>query len=414
MAAAGRTQTTFHYERLRALSSGVLETAATTFLLLIAVRWHHGGPLSKALIATGGSLGLMLSPWFVLQVERLGWPVALAASRLSVVGAAAFLVMAIAPALPIYVAGCVLALTTTSASVPLLTQLYQENYPPEMRGRLFARTMMARVATAAVFGHMAGVMLSGHFERFRWLLVMFAAASGFAAWCLGRCPSPQLSHSGGTHPFHALKYVRRDRVFRQTLIAWMFIGFAMLMMAPLRVEFLANPKHGITLDGKALTAAMVATLTTVIPNLARLAMNPVWGRLFDRMNFFTLRLALNLGFAAGIVSFFAMGSLPGLVIGAVLFGVANAGADVAWSLWVTKFAPAGRVADYMSVHTFFTGLRGMLAPVVAFYLVADMPVRTLGWISVGLIAAGSLVLVPEIKFGRKALHGDVLVEEVSD
>ena len=30
---------------------------------------------------------------------------------------------------------------------------------------------------------------------------------------------------------------------------------------------------------------------------------------------------------------------------AILFGISNAGGDVAWSLWVTKFAPAARVAD---------------------------------------------------------------------
>ena len=45
--------------------------------------------------------------------------------------------------------------------------------------------------------------------------------------------------------------------------------------------------------------------------------------------------------------------------------ISGAGADVAWSLWVTKFAPPERVADYMSVHTFFTGVRGFLAPVTA-------------------------------------------------
>ncbi len=409
-----RTRVTFQNERLRAVSAGVLESAATTFLLLIAVRWFDGGPFSKAMIAAGGSLGLVLAPWLVLQVERWGWPVAQAAARLALVGAAAFLIMALVPILPVFVAGAVLALATSSAAVPLLTQMYQENYPPEMRGRLFSRTMMARVAAAAAFSELAGRMLSGHFEYFRWLLISFAGASGFAAFCLSRCPSRPLSASGGTHPFHALRFVRDDRLFRQTLIAWMFLGFAMLMMAPLRVEILANPAHGITLKGKLLTAANIAFLTSVIPNIARLVFNPLWGWLFDRMNFFMLRITLNIGFAAGIVSFFTTGSMTGLVLGAVLFGVSNAGADVAWSLWVTKFAPPGRVADYMSVHTFFTGVRGFLAPLVAFYVVADFPVFVLGWISVGLITIGSLLLVPEIKFGRQGRSGGALVEEVTD
>ena len=76
------------------------------------------------------------------------------------------------------------------------------------------------------------------------LLVVFAAAFAFAAFCLARVPSRPLTALGGTHPFRALRYARSDRVFRQTLISWMFLGFATLMVGPLRVEYLANPTHG--------------------------------------------------------------------------------------------------------------------------------------------------------------------------
>jgi MFS family permease len=308
----------------------------------------------------------------------------------------------------------VVALTASSAAIPLLTQIYQENYPERERGVRFARTMILRIAMAALFSDLAGRALSGHFARFRWLLVSFSLASAFASFCLARIPSRPLSASGGTHPFHALRFFRDDRLFRQTIISWMFLGFATLMMAPLRVEYLANPKYGVKWQGKALTAGTVALLTGVIPNLARLVLNPVWGWCFDHMNFFVLRITLNVGFALGIISFFTTGSPIGLVVGAIVFGIANAGADVAWSLWVTKFAPPDRVADYMSVHTFFTGLRGVLAPLVAFYLVSGMQPQVLGWISAVLILIGSSFLVPEIKFGKGARPAAALVEEVSD
>jgi MFS family permease len=189
----------------------------------------------------------------------------------------------------------------------------------------------------------------------------------------------------------------------------MLMGFANLMMLPLRVEYLANPKYG-----HQLTVANVALLTGVVPNLARLVMSPIWGHLFDHMNFFALRVTLNCGFAIGILTFFTSDSMAGMVIGAVVFGVSNAGGDVAWSLWVTKFAPPGRVADYMAVHTFLTGVRGVLAPLAAFLAVGTL---TLGWlagISAALIIAATLLLVPEIKWGKKARPGGALVEEVSD
>lgn len=409
-----RTAVTYRYERWRAISAGIFETAATIFLLLIAVRGYHAGPLAKAMVAGGGSLGLLLAPWVVSRVEAGRWRVGHAAAGLAVVGAASFLVMALVPALPVFVAGSVLALTTSAASVPLLTQMYQENYPGHQRGRLYSRTVMIRIATAAVFSDLAGRALSAEIGHARWLLLVFAASSAFAGFCLYRCPTRPLALSGGTHPFRALRYARTDRIFRQTLIAWMFLGFAMLMMSPLRVEYLANPEHGVEVHGQLLTSGLIALLTGVIPNVARLILNPVWGWLFDRMNFFVLRLTLNLGLMAGIFSFFTTGTLTGLVVGGVLFGISSAGADVAWSLWVTKFAPPDRVADYMSVHTFFTGVRGVIAPVTAFYLVSDLQPHIIGWMGVGLIATGSIFLVPEIKHGKLARHGKVPVEEVSD
>jgi MFS family permease len=410
-----RTVITYRYERWRALSAGVLEVAATIFLLLIAVRWYNAGPLAKALIAGGGSLGLILAPWIVSRVEELRWPVALAASRLFAVGAVSFLVMALVPNLPVYVAGCVLATTASSSAVPLLIQMYQENYPDRERGRRFARTMMIRIATAAIFSELAGRALSHHISYYRWLLVIFAIAFAFGSFCVHRCPSRPLTASGGTHPFHALRFVRNDRLFRQTLIAWMFLGFAMLMMSPLRVEYLANPKYGAHWQGVPITAAVVALLTGVVPNIARLILNPVWGWLFDNVNFFILRLALNVGLVIGIISFFTTGSELGLVAGAIVFGISNAGADVAWSLWVTKFAPPDRVADYMSVHTFFTGVRGVVAPVVAFYLLSThVSIHGMGWISIGLIIIGSMFLLPEVRLGREARPASALVEEVTD
>jgi hypothetical protein len=409
-----RTATTYRYELRRAVAGGVLEAAGTLFLLLIAVRWYRAGPLAKALVAGGSSYGYLIAPWVVSRVEAAGWPVAKGAARLAVVGAFSFLLMALFPYLPVYVAGCILALTSVSAAIPLLTQIYQENYPERERGARFGRTMMIRIGAAALFSDLAGRALSGHIERFRWLLLIFAAASGFAASCLARCPSRPLAASGGTHPFHALRFARHDRVFRQTLISWMFLGTATLMMGPLRVEYLANPRYGLKWQGGLLTAGTVALLAGVVPNLARLIFNPLWGWLFDTMNFFILRITLNVGFMLGMISFFATGSVAGLVVGAVLFGISNAGADVAWSLWVTKFAPPERVADYMSVHTFFTGVRGVLAPVLGFYLVSGFAPATLGCISAGLILIASLFLVPEIKFGKGARSGSVLVEEVSD
>jgi MFS family permease len=403
-----RTAITFRHERWRALSAGVLETASMTFLLIIAVRWFHAGSTAKALVAGGGSFGLFLTPLIVSYVARIGWTASKAASALAIFGAAWFALMAAIPVLPLFVVGSMLAMAASSGAVPLFTHMYHDNYPEKIRGQLFSSTVMIRIAAAAVFSEAAGRFLFADMARYRWLLVIFAFAFALAAVHLWKCPTTRITREDGAHPFRALGYLRTDRILRVTLAAWMLMGTANLMMLPMRVEYLANPKYGMNLS-----VVEVAFLTGVIPNVARLILSPVWGWLFDRMNFFVLRAALNVGFAVGILSFFTSESLAGLLAGGIIFGASNAGGDIAWSLWVTKFSPPERVADYMSVHTFFTGVRGVAAPMLAFHLTNRYSMAGLGIASAILIFLSILFLIPEMKFGRGKLK-PALVEEVSE
>src|SRR5258706_14124017 len=110
MVAGERTRVTFLYERWRAPAAGIIEAAATLFLLLIAVRFYNAGATAKALVAGGGSLGLLIAPWIVQKVEGACMPVARAASILAFIGAASFLMIALVPAFPAFFINCAVAL----------------------------------------------------------------------------------------------------------------------------------------------------------------------------------------------------------------------------------------------------------------------------------------------------------------
>ena len=128
----------------------------------------------------------------------------------------------------------------------------------------------------------------------------------------------------------------------------------------------------------------------------------------------TGNVILNFFFAVSLVLFFHSTSMVGLCIAAGLFGVANSGGEVAWSLWVTKFAPAKHVADYMSVHLFFNGIRNFISPFLGFWLIGLMPASNLSLFSAGLIVASSLALLSNYPSGEKARRGAALTEEISD
>ena len=143
-------------------------------------------------------------------------------------------------------------------------------------------------------------------------------------------------------------------------------------------------------------------LTVTIPSVVRLACMPLFGRAFDKMSFFSARILVNMLFALYVAAFFSGSSDIGLVLGAVAFGVASAGGDLMWSLWVTKFAPPGRVADYMGLHTFFTGVRAVSAPLLGFLIISRVALTSVAWIAAALIVISSMVLLPEARLERRS------------
>ena len=385
-----RERATFRLERVRALAGGVLETAQVTFLLLIATRWFQASPGEKGLLQGASSAGLLLTPLLVSWAAALGMHAERAAAWLFAMGAAGVLMAALVPALPVFLGGAGLGFLCVAATAPFVASIYSQNYRAGRRGDLFSRNIVVRIVTSVAFAWIAGRVLEADPAHFRWILGVYAAALILNAWCAWHLPTVPLVRTEGRNPLRAFRWVREDRLFRLTLISWMLMGFGNLVMFPLRVEYLANERYGLHL-----AATDIALFTTIIPNAARLLFTRVWGRLFDRMNFFTLRILLNTGFMLGILSFFTGGGPAGLWAGALLFGVANAGADLAWSLWVTKVAPPERVTDYMAVHTFLTGARGLVAPFAAFYCAAHFGVGPTAGGAALLILAASLMLIRE-------------------
>jgi hypothetical protein len=244
-----------------------------------------------------------------------------------------------------------------------------------------------------------GAYLSANPDQWWTVIGAGALASAVLGVLHLQVPSDPLSNVEGAARawlphFHLL---HEDRRLRLTLTAWMLMGFGNLMLLPLRVEYLANPEYGIVA-----TTAKIAVITVVVPSIVRLLAMPLFGWIFDRLSFFASRIMVNVLFAVYVAAFFTGTSTAGLLFGAVVLGIASAGGDLMWSLWVTKFAPAGRTADYMGLHTFFTGIRAVTAPIVGFIVLGRVSLTAVALIAAGLMVAASLVLVPEARAERSA------------
>ena len=380
----------------RSIPLGVLMPLEQSVLLTIALkRFDAPGPV-KGLIAAAGGFGLLLSPFVTSLARRTHRPAMVVASVLSTIGAFGF-VLAASGSLATLTIGAIVGLASMNAIVPLMTVTYQRNFPTSERGKRVGWGLAVKVAVAAVVALLMGSLLKRHLNSW-WLVVLCGAfASVVMAFLQLQMPSDSLDHVEGrrNRPWPHFDLLKSDRQLSLTLGAWMLMGFGNLMLLPLRVEYLAQPKYGIVAD-----AGKITLLTVAIPSVVRLLTMPLFGAVFDRMSFFAARIVVNLFFAVYIAAFFTGTSDAGLVFGAVALGVGSAGGDLMWSLWVTKFAPSDRVADYMGLHTFFTGVRAVGAPMLAFAVITKLPLGTVAVIAALLMVAASLVLVPEARAER--------------
>lgn len=357
---------TFRNELWRSLPSGALDSMASTFGMLLAVRVFGLGQWEKSIFLGATSGGLLASLFAVPLLLRLRGRISGIAAGVQVAGAGFMAMAALMPRHPwVFVLGLSLGLFCFSMQIPLMTQIYRLNYPPESRGSLYAVAGATRGLSAVAFGLFGGWLLGRDLQNYPLLLWCFALAGLLSGWWTRGLPTtvwePDAQENASL--LSSLRWIGLDRDFRTLLISWMIMGIGNLVAASLFVEFLANPTHGINLP-----EPEVAMLTGVMPVLARSISSYPWGLIYDRVGLFKVRSILNLIFALSILIFFHGTQRSTWAAGMLLWGLATAGGNVTWGLWVTKLAPRQAVAQYMSVHTFLTGLRGVLAPPLAFFL----------------------------------------------
>lgn len=370
----------------------------TSLLLTIAIKHFDAPGVVKGVIAAAGGVGMLASPFVVAATRYSRHPAMQIVAWLSIMSTAAFAAAA-AGSLTIFVVGSLLAIAGLNAMIPLVTVTYERNFPPGELGRRVGWGMSIKVLVSVVVGLAMGELLDRRPDL--WWVAVVCGALAFAAMIPihHRVPSDALDHTHGERSpvwphFHLLL---EDRKLMLTLSAWMLMGFGNLMLLPLRVEYLATPEYGINAS-----ESKIAMLTVVVPSVVRLLMMPVFGHVFDRMSFFSSRILVNIFFALYVAAFFTGTSDAGLVLGAMLLGVGAAGGDLMWSLWVTKFAPPGRTADYMGLHTFFTGIRAVVAPILGFLILGRVSLTSIALLAATLMVGASLVLVPEARAERNA------------
>lgn len=373
---------------LRSLFMGIIESGYTSIAILVALRFFQASAGVKSLLAAGTSIGFLLSPVVLVSVARTSLPGSKICSLYMLGTSIGVFVAAFAGNTLAYTAGLLLATILSSQIPPVMVQIYSRNYHKKERARRISGNLMVASTVGACTSYLIGIFLDHDLSNFRLCLAGIGTACLCASIIHLRIPSTPLREADSPHLVHDLKLAFQDKFFAAMLIGWMLMGVGNLITIPLRIEYLANEKYGINASNT--TVLAIALITT---SVARVLSTPVWAWLFDKFNLALVRIGINLCFLTGLLLYFHVHDFLLLAVGAFLIGWATGGGTLAWNLWVTKVAPPGRESTYMSVHSFFTGIRGVPAPFVGYWILATYGPNPVGWTAAAFIATSSLLFL---------------------
>jgi MFS family permease len=386
---------TYTWERIRSLLTGFLEVIwqpGASVALLVAIRYFDADVFSKGIISAANFLGFLFAPVSLSLFARTGRPITRIMAFLYCSTAALLFAASFASQLVPYVLLMAFAHILLMQHLPMNTEMYGNHFTTHQRGHRISTVFLIAGSVSAIASVMVGRFLDIDLQSFRLIYRGAACCAVGIALCLIQIPSRPLELSKVGHPLRNIGLIKRDPLFAWMLLSWMLLGFGNLMTLPLRVEYMANPDFGIDA-----TNQTILLITGVVPLLARLMMTRVLGKLFDRVNLVTLRMALNLVLLVSMLCFFSTSNLWVMTLGMALLGSGMAGGRILWTLWVTKLAPPDQTSAYMSVHMMSTGIRGSIAPFVGYLLISQMPILQVAVIGSVLTLISTVMFFPARK-----------------
>jgi len=276
-----------------------------------------------------------------------------------------------------------------TALIPAQNSLYQQNYDPNARGRLFGRASVWGGVATAVAALGSGLLMDMEVpapgsrvpswlvgpESFRWLYPAAGVAGLGACLVYGsirlrRSGRPALHapieaavskywppHELVIHPFRlAATAVRttlvEDAGFRRFEVALFVYGLGFMVMQPVFARLFVD-ELGMSYMDAALAKGVVFYVVTI-------AALGYAGRMYDRIGLERLGARSTILLAVFALSLALVRNPQEAVAAFALFGLAMAGLNIAWAMGPIHYAPPRQAARYMSVHVALVGLRALI------------------------------------------------------
>lgn len=384
---------TLKIDIFRTLSESFVIPMLESLILLVAIKYFDADDIQKSLLSSARFIGMFLSLLLVSFFSRYNIRKTFLLFFITLSASVFLLGGALSPAVWPYTASMFLYMLIMDTRYPFITAVYSENYRESRRGKLVSITFLLSSLMMLVINFAAGKALDSDAGSYRIIYSVFAAMLAVSALLFRKIPST--SYSAKIKLKESFSLLKKYPAFSYFLAVWFLFGLANLASFPLKVVYLAESERGLGLDPQ-----IVILFTGILPVLCRLVSNYFWAVLFDRMNIVLMRMLLNLFIGTGIFLFFQTSNLYLIGLSVVITYIGFGGSPVVWPLWVTKIAPADKVQEFMALHTFLTGVRGIIAPFLGFLYIAFFPIKSIGTVA-GLIFLLTIFLfIPVLKMKR--------------
>lgn len=297
---------------------------------------------------------------------------------------------------------CIIAARVLFAGIVTLRVIvWRANYPRLDRARMTGKLAITQSLTVAVAGLGVARALDWSPDAFR-IAFPIAACLGLigavfysrvrlrrhrvllkAERALEEGQRPSLS------PLALWRTLAADREYALFMLFLFVLGSGNLMLnAPLIITL--EEQFGLKYAGS-------VVIMQTIPLAALTLCVPLWARFLDRVHIVRFRAWHSWVFvvAQGLVLLGAVAHfLPFIYVGIAISGIGYAGGTLAWNLGHLDFAPAHLAGQYMAVHLFLNGVRGILAPLLGVFLLGRLSAQEAGqWVfgvSVAFCIAGAV------------------------
>ena len=279
------------------------------------------------------------------------------------------------------------ALAMFHISSPSQGVLYQRIYGAVSRGRIVGRIkqwqLLVAVSVSFALGHVLETSPNSYHPAYVGIGIL-GLASAFIFMSINS--QSDLPSSDHRPPFKSyIKILYQDRRFSLFMLFQFLLGIANISGIAVFQVFINDKEY------LALSPEQAALVTGVLPPLAMFFSIRAWGWVFDRVNIIHFRIMTSVVMGVGFLLYPIFG-FWGAMLGTLVWGIGRGGGQLAWSIGVLDFAPDGQSSSYLSIHTFLTGVRGVVAPFLGIWILeTQLEPAQLFWLVSGLIFLSAIL-----------------------